>query len=481
VNTDNQVMDFLKSLTLLYVEDDEAAREQFSTFLKHCSRLLITATNGAEGFEAYLKHNPDIIITDIEMPIMDGLLMANQIREQNKSVPIIVLTAFEHSEYFMKAIDVAVYKYVTKPVDVSRFQEALLAIAKRLMIEKQRMNSIVTSSNYKWLSDLLAPPMILGELEQDILKSAIPMQQNIGSAEFTSIKLPLNIVLRRVYYSFKQEMSGRLVPLAHVVEKMAEPALIIQSLKSGRIVISEERCGEEIAFGPNGCLFQYTDYLEQVTKLDTSDDIDAFIVVIGKSVLSELLEKELAGRLLVGLHTEALPSAAVNCVPQHISAILYSSFPNALTGNIRKLFIQSKVLEYISALAEHFANIKEDSRLASPRKQVISQLREELMHLEGKMPTLDEMGRRYGMSTRQLNVEFKILNGGQSIYTFIIEHRLKESHEALLKTDLPMKIISANLGYSHVNNFIIAFRKQFGYTPGSLRRSTGQSFHAVPE
>ena len=175
MNTDNQVMDFLKSLTLLYVEDDEAAREQFSTFLKHCSRLLITATNGAEGFEAYLKHNPDIIITDIEMPIMDGLLMANQIREQNKSVPIIVLTAFEHSEYFMIAIDVAVYKYVTKPVDVSRFQEALLAIAKRLMIEKQRMNSIVTSSNYRWLSDLLAPPMILGELEQDILKSAIPI------------------------------------------------------------------------------------------------------------------------------------------------------------------------------------------------------------------------------------------------------------------------------------------------------------------
>ena len=94
---------------------------------------------------------------------------------------------------------------------------------------------------------------------------------------------------------------------------------------------------------------------------------------------------------------------------------------------------------------------------------------EELSGLQGKMPTLDDLARQYGMSARVLNEEFRKVYG-VSIFVYISELRLKEAHEALLQTDVPMKTMALNMGYSHVNHFISAFGKKFGYSPGSLRK-----------
>jgi len=83
---------YLKTLTVLYVEDDDDTREQFSEYLRHPVGTLITAGNGAEGLEAFITYAPDIVITDILMPLMDGLTMSCEIRGRAPQVPIIVLT-----------------------------------------------------------------------------------------------------------------------------------------------------------------------------------------------------------------------------------------------------------------------------------------------------------------------------------------------------------------------------------------------------
>ncbi len=70
---------------------------------------------------------------------------------------------------------------------------------------------------------------------------------------------------------------------------------------------------------------------------------------------------------------------------------------------------------------------------------------------------------------RVLNNGFKEIYGC-SINTYISGQRLDSAHEVLVKSDIPMKTLAVNLGYSHVNHFITAFRKKFGYSPGSLRR-----------
>jgi len=128
---------FLKTLTVLYVEDDLDTREQFSEFLRRPVGTLITATNGVEGLEAFKKHRPDIVVTDILMPLMDGLTMAGEIRSIEPSVPIIVITAFEQTDYLMRAVNIGIDKYVTKPVNSFLMFECLIECVHRLRAEEQ--------------------------------------------------------------------------------------------------------------------------------------------------------------------------------------------------------------------------------------------------------------------------------------------------------------------------------------------------------
>lgn len=126
---------FLKSLAILYVEDEADVREQFTLFLKRLTGKLIVAGNGAEGLELYRQHHPRIIITDIQMPDMDGLSMAQEIRKRDNTVQIIVLTAYEQIDYLKRSINIGIDKYITKPVNGTELSNALIECAKKLLSE----------------------------------------------------------------------------------------------------------------------------------------------------------------------------------------------------------------------------------------------------------------------------------------------------------------------------------------------------------
>jgi signal transduction histidine kinase len=127
---------FLRTLTLLYVEDDDAARTQTEVFLRRRVGRLVSAPDGVAGLAAFKANAVNVVVTDIRMPGMDGLSMVEAIRQLAPRVPVIVTTAFEQSDYMMRAIDLGVDKYVVKPVRVERLEEALLSCAARLRGEE---------------------------------------------------------------------------------------------------------------------------------------------------------------------------------------------------------------------------------------------------------------------------------------------------------------------------------------------------------
>jgi signal transduction histidine kinase len=137
MSVSKQDQEYLKKLTVLYVEDEKDSREQLTEFLSRPVGTLITANNGIEGLDAFSKHKPDIVLTDILMPGMDGLTMANKILEINPMVPIIAITAFEQTDYLMRAINIGIFRYVSKPVNSYMLFESLLECAHRLRAEEQ--------------------------------------------------------------------------------------------------------------------------------------------------------------------------------------------------------------------------------------------------------------------------------------------------------------------------------------------------------
>lgn len=148
MTTDELDAGFLKRLTVLYVEDDPSARDEISAFLGRRVGSLVTASNGAEGLAAFRSQAPQLVITDIQMPGMDGLAMAAAIRELNPAVPILVTTAFEQANYLIRAIELGIDHYVVKPVRAQPLESALLASARRLrgeadMAQKRRLEAEV--------------------------------------------------------------------------------------------------------------------------------------------------------------------------------------------------------------------------------------------------------------------------------------------------------------------------------------------------
>lgn len=143
-NVENQDLVYLKSLNVLYVEDEDDIRDQLMLYLKRRCLKVYMAANGKQGLEAFHEYQPDIVITDILMPVMDGLKMSEYIKETRPNIPIIVITAFEEPRYFHRAIELGVHQYVNKPVKLNILEDALITSAHTLRVEAELKADIIT-------------------------------------------------------------------------------------------------------------------------------------------------------------------------------------------------------------------------------------------------------------------------------------------------------------------------------------------------
>ncbi|EAH6320099.1 response regulator transcription factor [Campylobacter jejuni] len=131
-----------KELIILVVEDEVKARESMINILSERFSKVIGAQNGDEGLKKFKKFKPDLVITDIAMPIMDGLDMAREIKEISDDVPIVVLSAYSEKERLLRSIDIDIDKYLIKPVDI----EELFKVLDYLIGEKIEANMLVKIS-----------------------------------------------------------------------------------------------------------------------------------------------------------------------------------------------------------------------------------------------------------------------------------------------------------------------------------------------
>ncbi len=111
--------------TILYIEDDKNTQDEVLLFLQRLSDNVIVGDNGQEGLELFNNNNIDLVITDIKMPIMDGLEMSKCIRSLNKDIPIIILSAFNESELLLEALNNGINGYLFKPVNLKEMKKTI--------------------------------------------------------------------------------------------------------------------------------------------------------------------------------------------------------------------------------------------------------------------------------------------------------------------------------------------------------------------
>ena len=134
----------IKNLTILCVEDDSIARLKLKKILKRVTKNVILASDGYEGLKIFKKFgkNIDLILSDINMPRMDGMEMIEKIKKINKEIPCIYLTARTESDKLLKAFELEVNNYILKPLNPTDIINRI-----KSLIEKKHLQNMIHLKN----------------------------------------------------------------------------------------------------------------------------------------------------------------------------------------------------------------------------------------------------------------------------------------------------------------------------------------------
>jgi two-component system, OmpR family, response regulator VanR len=140
-----------KNLNILYIEDNISVQKQTTKMLESIFNKIYIANNGKEALELFEKENLyNLVITDIEMPLLDGISFIEEIRKYNKKIPIIVLSAHDNKNYFLKTINAGIDGYILKPYTLEQIVQTLEYIIDKYDMQKIFENLIKLDFNFTW-------------------------------------------------------------------------------------------------------------------------------------------------------------------------------------------------------------------------------------------------------------------------------------------------------------------------------------------
>jgi len=138
----NEILHYSNTLTVLYVEDDQAIRDQMAETLQDFFKEVIVAEDGQEGLEKFSAYKekfhsyPDIVITDIRMPHLTGIEMSKEILSLNPEQIIIIHSAHNESELLLDLINLGISNFLLKPLQPQQLYKTLYKVSKRHYYEK---------------------------------------------------------------------------------------------------------------------------------------------------------------------------------------------------------------------------------------------------------------------------------------------------------------------------------------------------------
>ena len=127
----------ITDFSILYIEDDKLTQRIVVSVLERYFSQIYIAKDGLEGLERYDELNPDIVLTDISMPYLNGMDMIKEIKKINPKQKVILFTSYSELDYFQSAIDMGVNKYILKPLDTHKMLLALEDVLKGLIKERK--------------------------------------------------------------------------------------------------------------------------------------------------------------------------------------------------------------------------------------------------------------------------------------------------------------------------------------------------------
>jgi len=219
-----------KNIKVLYVEDDHITRENGIEYLENYFENIYEASNAIEALKIYNEIKPEIVLTDIQMPKLNGLEFIKRIREKSKTTQVIVLSAFSNKEYLFEAIELQLVKYLIKPIKENELDKAIQTCIDAI---ENKESNIVKLSDTSYFDTYNASLKVDNELiklrakEIDLLQLLIKNKnkhvsyeeiENVVWQESVMTKDALKTLIKNLKQKLPKDMISNLTGIGYKIE-----------------------------------------------------------------------------------------------------------------------------------------------------------------------------------------------------------------------------------------------------------------------
>lgn len=491
--------------SVLLVEDEKIELDTLRDYInwdKVSVDRVFTARNGRSAFECIVQNEPDIMITDIQMPIMTGIELAKKVREEGYKTKIVFLTGYDDFDYVKEAFRVQAADYILKPFMTEEVEKLIAKIEKQ--IDSERTAEVSRDVAAKHMLEQLCR----GDLAEEADRLAARYFNRPGNMvtygmlavygmEEGELLQGTGENLAEVYHSFR--MGDSLIVILQNHLYFWDSAKRIGNVLGGRFTIAcfKEKIplsrlrnrtelllklADKAFFGKRGEILDAgmeeadgrgkegerrypPEKKENLYKAIQSGDWDKAgkeLEVILKGF--NRFKREDCIREVYGLYFELKGSL----MKGDFQAISRAEEEGDLEEKIRKgkywEDIEKALASYCRSITSFFAKQHED-----PNYHIIVRIRDYLeLHYSG-VCSVEEMAEEVHLSPNYLRSLFKE-SMGQTILEYVTDYRLLKACELLRDKTLRVKEIGRLVGYDNESYFGTVFAKKYGVTPNEYRK-----------
>ncbi|MBF0266676.1 MAG: helix-turn-helix transcriptional regulator, partial [Gammaproteobacteria bacterium] len=330
------------------------------------------------------------------------------------------------------------------------------------------MTETVKKITFDWLQSQETQELNVTEADSTF---SLDIPKEVGTAQANVLTMPDDFTIYKAVHRYNPGYRSDTYTLADGEIRFNSQTLIIGTAIGGMVTQYDTHAGKSVQYGNNKTYFSNTGgtYHSHIIQ-QVKPTITALAIIISHNTLDRFIGEAARVNILKTLGIPESPDVVSHTIPLRITKILQQCVQHHLKGSMKLLYSQVKALEYLCELVEYLEHKK---HLISPQQKQLNsihELHEYLCGLEGKLPSLVELSQHTDMPVWTLNTLFT-QEYGMTIHRYITKVRLEQAHAVILESDIAFKVLASKLGYSHVNHFINAFKREFGYPPGHLRKT----------
>lgn len=512
-------------MKIIIVEDEDMIRDGLAKLvckINKDSEVIATAKNGKEGLEIIFKLKPDLVITDINMPQMDGLEMLTRLKELNIKHKTIVLSAYSEFEYARKAIILGVSEYILKPISVLDITQSLKNVESQLIHDKKEFKhpEALLSLEHVFQSSLLSELIIDDSLESFLrINYEIEINDKLGI-----FVIYMGESYETYYKQIKKELQGILygneIFKYSIIESPQSKEIIvvlfnIQDYKQMEKYIKYSVIANikfifhtEMVFGWIECT-GILNMRERIHMLNNElhwnlaiglDDIVNYDKVIQVYTLPLPYPIDIENNLKTTMCTMEFDKIDIvlnkfikyckdaSCTPREIKenfvrfawAIvnvgkeidnsIYENFDSQkLLTTIMSAITWDELEKALKTLTDNIANSRGLSENNSVTSLLVKRTESIIHEFYRNGITLEEIALKLNVTSEYLGTQFK-KEIGVSFSTYTKRYRIDKAKKLLIGTDLKLFQISEMIGYNDPKYFSKVFKEIIGYLPGEYRK-----------